>query len=199
MKITLTSTYLQVSWLARSLCPEGPLPRWRCSSCRASRGQSGPPRRWRWASPPGGWAQPSGQSPPPPALLTCRRRSPRMWFWPWSPAPRTCFWSFPSQWRRFARPCECASQSRLSLCCFSSGPWCQMLTLEVPTSWLKLHFTAGVLSSLLLSKALSFSFSAFCLVVGKKGPDNSALVSTSLLSSSPSLVAFSELRPFKYK
>lgn len=52
---------------------------------------------------------------------------------------------------------------------------------------------------LLLSKALSFSFSAFCLVVGKKGPDNSALVSTSLLSSSPSLVAFSELRPFKYK
>lgn len=30
----------------------------------------------------------------------------------------------------------------------------------------------------------------------KKGPDNSALVSTSLLSSSPSLVAFGDLRPF---
>lgn len=39
-------------------------------------------------------------------------------------------------------------------------------------------------------------FSALCLVVGKKGPDNSALVSTSLLSSAPSLVAFGELRSF---
>jgi len=60
----------------------------------------------------------------------------------------------------------------------------------------RLHDTADVLSSLQLSKALSFSFSALCLVVGKKGPDNSALVSTSLLSSSPSLLVFGALRPF---
>lgn len=84
------SPYLRVSWWGRSLCPEGPPPRWRCSSCRASRGQSGPPRRWRWASPPGGWARPSGRSPPPPAWLTCPPRSPPTWSSPWSPAPRTC-------------------------------------------------------------------------------------------------------------
>lgn len=61
-----------------------------------------------------------------------------------------------------------------------------------------LHFLCPPLSSALLSTALSYSFyfSALCLVVGKKGPDNSALVSTSLLSFSPSLVAFGELRPF---
>lgn len=46
---------------------------------------------------------------------------------------------------------------------------------------------------LLLSEALFFSFSAWHLVVGKNGPDNSALVSMTLLSSSPSLVAFGEL------
>lgn len=108
-----------------------------------------------------------------------------------------CVWH---EWLCVDRVCV-IRQSRLPLSCLSSAPWRRTLTPEVPPSCLRLHYTSDVLSSLpaLLSTALSFSFSALCLVVGKKGPDNSALVSTSLLSSSPSLVAFGGLRPFSYK
>lgn len=73
-----------------------------------------------------------------------------------------------------------------------------MLIPEVPSSCLQLHYTSHVLHFVLLScPRLFLSLSLPCAWwLVKKGPDNSALVSTSLLSSSPSLVAFGELRPF---
>ena len=156
--------YLQVSWWGRSLCPEGPPPRWRWSSCRASRGQSGPPRRWRWASPPGGWARPSGRSPRPPAWPTCPPGSPRTWSWPWLPAPRTCcvqscggvcvcvcacvraracgLHTCDGSWRRRRTP-------EVAFVLFAFGP----LALDVnsrgsPPSCLRLRYTSDVLASL---------------------------------------------------
>ncbi len=102
-------------------------------------------------------------------------------------------------WIRWSVCIRKDSQGCLSLVCLLS------LSSDVDSrgspvlSTASLHFWSRLLSPALLSTALSFSFSALCLVVGKKGPDNSALVSTSLLSSSPSLVAFGELRTFSYK
>lgn len=71
------SSYLQAGWWVRSRAPPRSFPSWcRCTSCTASRGQSGQPRRSHWLYPPAGWALPSGPLPP---QWTCK---------PYPPAPR---------------------------------------------------------------------------------------------------------------
>ena len=174
--------YLQVSWWGRSLCPEGPPPRWRWSSCRASRGQSGPPRRWRWASPPGGWARPSGRSPRPPAWPTCPPGSPRTWSWPWSPAPRTCCVQscggvcvcvcvracvrVPVVCTRVTDREDGVEHPRLPSSCLLSAPWRWMLTPEVPPR-LVCGFATLLMSSPLSRTPVHSSFFLFlCLAPG---------------------------------